>query len=98
MISALTFALLLTQPVGPALISDAPVRVEEGQPAPFTGVCDTLEGFGHTVKRLAAAEAKVKVYEATPPLPVVIIAVVVTAVVVGAATAGITYAATRPKM
>lgn len=99
MITAIALTLLLAQPKpdAPIAVPAAPVKLEQGQLAPFPGVLDTEASFVDTEKRLAAAEAKVKVYEASPPVPVLVVAVVVSVVLAGAAGAGITYAATRPK-
>lgn len=48
-------------------------------------------------KRLTSCEAKVAAYEASPPVPVVVVVAVVAALVGVSLGAGITYAVTRPK-
>lgn len=98
MINALALSLLLAQPTdAPLAVPEAPVRLQQGQPAPFPGILDTEDSFTRAEQRRLAAEAKVRVYEATPPVPAVVVAIVVSAVVAGATGAVVTWAVMRPK-
>jgi hypothetical protein len=94
----LALSLLLAQaPDAPLAVPEAPVRLQQGQPAPFPGILDTEDSFTKAEQRRLAAEAKVKVYEATPPVPVAAVVAVVAAVVAGATGAVVTWAVMRPR-
>jgi len=89
-VKAIALILCLALPAY-AQTADAPVKCEPGDVVLKPDVAVA------TAKRLAAAEAKVQVYEAHPPLPAwAVVLLVVGGVAIGGAGVAIVYTTTRP--